>query len=181
MLDFFTLRNFLLAISAFIGVVLFVLTTFKLVGTVHSDCSGSKKYTLTQLMMMFIVSMLLISCVTYMDMGSRTLFGYDAYSVSASDPWLVGDNIQGVMSQLGIANTDTASLSHIIVIFMMSMKTLGLGLFIFTLSHWYKVSSGESSLGMGSISLYFVMSILFWNFGTVIKMVSYQLGHPINI
>jgi hypothetical protein len=179
--DFLTLRNFILAISALIGVILFVITIMRWVGSVNSEVSGAKSYTTTQLIMMFIVSMLLISSVTYMDMGSRTLFGSNAYTVAASDPWIVGTNIKGVLSQLGIASTDTDSLSRIVAIFFMSMKALGLGIFVFTLSHWYRLSSGEGELSLGSLSGYFILSVLFWNFGTVVQMLSYQLGHQIQI
>lgn len=180
MSDFFTLRNFLLALAACVGVILFAVTVMRWIGT--NSNNGAKKYTVTQLLMMLLISMVMVSAVTYMDMGSYTFFGSDSYSVAASDPWLVQDNISNIFAQFNLDTNDIDTFAKATTIFFMGMKALGLALFIFTTSAWFRIASGEVvNKTMGGVIFFYTLSFMFWNFGTVIRMVAYQLGYQIDI
>jgi hypothetical protein len=178
--EFLSLRNFILAISAALGVILFVMTMMRWIGTASDK--GGKKYTVGQLMMMFFISMVMVSSVTYMDMGSYTVFGSDSYTVAASDPWLVQGNIANIIAQLNLGTDDVDMLARSVTMGFMGLKAFGLALFLYTTMAWFRISSGESSSkGFGGIAFFYALAFCFWNFGIVVRMVFSQMGYEINI
>jgi hypothetical protein len=179
MFDFLTVRNFILALSALIGVILFCVSCTRLLHTVNG--SGAKSYTTGQIIMMFFVSMVMVSAVSYFDMGSVTTFQGNAYTVAQSDPWIMSENIINVLSQLNLAGGDINMVAKVVTTMMMLAKLLGLAIFVWITGKWYALSSGNSTMSVSKIVIYYFVAICLWNFGSVIQMVSKSMGYEIVI
>ena len=177
--SFLSLRNFALAFAALLGVILFVVTTIRLIGT--ESGSSAKSYTKGQILGMYFVSMVMVSLVNFMDVGSVTLFQGDAFTVAAADPWLNQSNLANILTQMHLVGNDVDTAARLWSYFMMGMKLLGLAVFIWVTAKWYGLTQGTPSISASMIVVFYLLSFLFWNFGVVIQVVANTLNYEIVI
>ncbi len=177
--NFLTLRNFALAFAALLGVILFVVTTIRLIGT--ESGSSAKSYTKGQILGMYFVSMVMVSMVNFMDVGSVTLFQGDAFTIAAADPWLNQSNLANILSQMHLVGSDVDTAARLWSYFMMGMKLLGLALCIWVTAKWYGSVQGTPTISASMIVVLYLLSIVFWNFGVVIQLVANTLNYEIVI
>ncbi|WP_203368672.1 hypothetical protein [Cysteiniphilum marinum] len=177
--EYITLRNLLLTISTTVGIILFCVTLMRI--SASSSGMSSRNYTPTQFILMLLVSVMMISSVTYMDMGSYTFFEGDAFTVAESDPWLVEGNIANILAQLNLMGEDIDQFSRIVTYFFAFMKLLGISLFLFALGNTFNASSGNNSKSMRIIAFQYIFGVLFFNFGNIVQMLASSSGFQINI
>ncbi|MBK2125659.1 hypothetical protein [Fangia hongkongensis] len=177
--NFLTLRNFTLAFSAMLGVILFVVTCIRLIGT--ESGSSAKVYSKGQIAWMFFISMVLVSLVNFMDVGSVTLFQGNAFTVAAADPWLNQSNLANILSQMHLVGEDVDTAARLWSYFMMGMKLLGLALFVWITAKWYESVQGTSNTSASMIVIFYLLSFVFWNFGVVIQLVANTFNYEITI
>ncbi|WP_203249728.1 hypothetical protein [Cysteiniphilum marinum] len=176
---FLNLRNFTLALSALLGVILFVVTTIRLVGT--ESGSSAKSYSKGQILGMYFVSMVMVSMVNFMDMGSVTLFQSNGFAIADADPWLNQSNLANILTQMHLVGEDVDTAARLWSYFMMGMKLLGLAVFVWVTAKWYGLVQGTPSISASMIVGFYLLSFLFWNFGVVIQVVANTLNYEIVI
>jgi len=177
--SFISFRNFILAVACLVGVILFVLTCIHVVNKAQG--TSSKNYTSGQLLIMYIISVCLCSMVTFLDMGSVTVFQSNAYTVYAVDEWLDQSNLANVFAQMGLVGKDIDLAAQVMSFLLMAVKLTGLCVFAWCLGKWYGYAQGTASVTATKIVLYFFAAIALWNIGAVIHLIANQFDYNIVI